>query len=627
MAPPQIFINTKTLELEKQPETAKEDGGEDSEPVNKQEQEAKKEDNDNSDPAKDTVGSDHEIGMEPPLPILSYIVVFTGLAIAVLGAFLWNEQAIGVIGCYFFVLGLHLFSLGCLHFVQAPQTKLGKLLSSFLARCEEKFKPHIARMLVGTIVSVGNIIFTVVEMHILLNKWNTYGYDTSDLQRAGVIFSICLSLPWPLLHLLLTNSSNNTHPSQETKLTDLLQRKQEQVTSKIVSLLPSLQDPVSSSNFKINVPTSADPLPSCYIQQTIVVTIMLLVSTMFTAQLIDVGLTTTDTTTDILRRLEDPWGTYNAYDPWLLLGYQVPAWLGPAETKLAVIVAAPVTLLLCLPLFFLNRRLSFASLVITSLLMIPLGFLYLLLAVYTTNWLIILVPSSLSLTSLALRIVIAILPSIIAALLFALKLSYLENFATKTKLQTNIRYCSTILALLTFLVTSGGFTMISTNLMLNHTFSHAVEFHTFATAHLSLSTILMVIALLVVLVGHNISGLTSLLLGSGAFGLTVATVVFFNLCLKVRKFMKPLEFGNAEVIFIINAAVGLLVGSVFMLKGGKAFVRLLACLLNAFIILTLFFGLGILAIARIVISLGTLGFTKDQKRETDMKTNKSNEQV
>ena len=33
----------------------------------------------------------------------------------------------------------------------------------------------------------------------------------------------------------------------------------------------------------------------------------------------------------------------------------------------------------------------------------------------------------------------------------------------------------------------------------------------------------MVIALLVVLVGHNISGLTSLLLGSGAFGLIIAT--------------------------------------------------------------------------------------------------------
>jgi len=339
---------------------------------------------------------------------------------------------------------------------------------------------------------------------------------------------------------------------------------------------------------------------------------MLLVSTMFTAQLIDVGLTTTDTTTDILRRLEDPWETYDAYDPWLLLGYQVPGWLGPAETKLAVIVAAPVTLLLCLPLFFLNRRLSFASLIITSLLTKPLGFLYFILAVYTTNWMILLVPSSLSLTSLALRIVIAILPSIIAALFFALKLSYLENFAKRTKLQNNIRYCSTCLALLTFLVTSGGFTMISTILMLNHTFSYAAEFHTFATAHLALSTILMVIALLVVLVGHNISGLTSLLLGSGAFGLTISTIVFFNLCLEVKEYMKPLEFGifDTELIFITNAAVGLLVGSVFMFKGGKAFVRLLACLLNAFIILTLFFGLGILAIARIVVSLGTLGFTK-----------------
>ena len=83
--------------------------------------------------------------------------------------------------------------------------------------------------------------------------------------------------------------------------------------------------------------------------------------------------------------------------------------------------------------------------------------------------------------------------------------------------------------ILTFLLTSAGFVVISTNLMRNlsslFTFSYATEkmLHTFATAHLILSKIIMVVALLVVLVGHNVSGLTSLLLGSHAFGLTFAT--------------------------------------------------------------------------------------------------------
>ena len=84
--------------------------------------------------------------------------------------------------------------------------------------------------------------------------------------------------------------------------------------------------------------------------------------------------------------------------------------------------------------------------------------------------------------------------------------------------------------ILTFLLTSAGFVIISTNLMRNlsspFTFSYATEkmLHTFATAHLILSKINMVIALLVGLVGHNVSGLTSLLLGSRAFGLTFATM-------------------------------------------------------------------------------------------------------
>ena len=91
MAPPQLFINTKTLELERPPKNNKDGGSEDVEPENIQEQETKKKDkvcdSEASDPAEhtDADGDDDEIRMAKSLPILSYMLVFTGLAIALLG--------------------------------------------------------------------------------------------------------------------------------------------------------------------------------------------------------------------------------------------------------------------------------------------------------------------------------------------------------------------------------------------------------------------------------------------------------------------------------------------------------------------------------------------------------------
>ena len=89
MAPPQLFINTKSLELEKQPGNYKVDGFAHFEPENKQEQEAEKEDkSDDPESSKDTNGS-FANGRERSLSILtniaSPILVFAGLAIALVG--------------------------------------------------------------------------------------------------------------------------------------------------------------------------------------------------------------------------------------------------------------------------------------------------------------------------------------------------------------------------------------------------------------------------------------------------------------------------------------------------------------------------------------------------------------
>ena len=68
---------------------------------------------------------------------------------------------------YFFVLGLHLFSLGCLHLAEAPRIQS---FSSLLGRWESCQKPKIARIMLGTIASLANSIFAALEMYILVGK-------------------------------------------------------------------------------------------------------------------------------------------------------------------------------------------------------------------------------------------------------------------------------------------------------------------------------------------------------------------------------------------------------------------------------------------------------------------------
>merc|ERR1712061_173386 len=97
---------------------------------------------------------------------------------------------------------------------------------------------------------------------------------------------------------------------------------EEQVKTTIALLFPSPQDllspssfkttvstssSTSSTSFKITVPTAANPLPCCHLQQSFVITIMVLATTLFAAQLTDAGMTTAEAGAgNILRELEDP---------------------------------------------------------------------------------------------------------------------------------------------------------------------------------------------------------------------------------------------------------------------------------------------------------------------------------
>jgi len=76
MAPPQLFINTKTLQLDKQPEIVN---------VDENNQEWEDDKKDEEDGKEGTNGKDENGKAKFPLPILSYILMFTGLAISLAG--------------------------------------------------------------------------------------------------------------------------------------------------------------------------------------------------------------------------------------------------------------------------------------------------------------------------------------------------------------------------------------------------------------------------------------------------------------------------------------------------------------------------------------------------------------
>ena len=124
MAPPELFINTKTWELEKQPVNEKGDGYEDFEPEKKQKQDAEKEDkgDDSSDPAEDTNEKDKNRKTRS-FPILTYIVslVFTGVAFALVGVS-FKECLIRLRSQNIFNAGLSLVQRACLPIFPCSQS-------------------------------------------------------------------------------------------------------------------------------------------------------------------------------------------------------------------------------------------------------------------------------------------------------------------------------------------------------------------------------------------------------------------------------------------------------------------------------------------------------------------------
>ena len=353
---------------------------------------------------------------------------------------------------------------------------------------------------------------------------------------------------------------------------------------------------------------------------------MLLVAAMFSAQMFDVGrYGLFDDLTGLFGKgfkeeLKDPEDTYAREGMWFLF-----LWLKPEDAKLMGAAAAPLTLLLCLPLFFLNRHLSFVNLFLTSLILTPMGLFYAFLSATSTTWLLLLSPSKVSQISFILRIFGVVFPLIITALIFALQLSYVECIAqrnatveetTKKKKKTDVarHWIENLVAFFSSVVVTCSFASVSMNLMKNLSTQWTSTLHgdknrgwvspvetsflTFGLAHLSLSASVMVMALLVLLVGKKFTRLTSFFLGLANIIASVFTQVYFYLacggCLreKVEK-----SFGTM-FIFDLSIVLGLLIGIFYILSGLKAFFKLVASLLKMILVLPLLVGLTVIAVIK-----------------------------
>ena len=235
-----------------------------------------------------------------------------------------------------------------------------------------------------------------------LNKGCPYWtYAASyEMRIVGSVFSVLLALPWSLLIFWPgANCPTVTFPSEgnPAKFTKMLQEKKGKVKDIIIFLLPEFP---ATSSFDI----TATSVRQQRTRQAAVKIIMLLVAAIFSAQMMDIGrYGVFDAVTGLFakglrEKMKDPEGTYAREEIWILF-----TWLYPEEVKLMRAAAAPITLLLCLPLYFLNRKLSFVNLGLMSLLLIPMGLFYAFLSSSSTIWLLLLAPGKVSQLSLSLR--------------------------------------------------------------------------------------------------------------------------------------------------------------------------------------------------------------------------------
>jgi len=230
----------------------------------KLEAEEKKEGNDNEMEEEGDNGTNAKTGdsngnVKKWKSTLFVCLMWASFVMAISGVIVWTNYPDNG-RCYYFyaltgLLSPQLFLLGLLHYAHRAQTKI---LSSFLTRWQSR-QQQLAKIILGAILSLGNFSFTALQLHFLLGQraWPDEETNNADygLRISGLIITLCLALPWPLFMLWPTTNNNDKYQCKET---------QEQSKKRI----KILQDPISSSSFKIHAPTTASHPPPCSINDS-----------------------------------------------------------------------------------------------------------------------------------------------------------------------------------------------------------------------------------------------------------------------------------------------------------------------------------------------------------------------
>ena len=291
--------------------------------------------------------------------------------------------------------------------------------------------------------------------------WNILGLVLSLLVAGGTL------LPWisarmtmpdrlstePLKDTLLQLNLDASLHSGFGSLTGATEPKLEALVNWLASftvfLLPALP------TFSLKDPAALARRPLHY---AAIALVMLLAAAVFSAQLTDVvtGPGKEDRPLDVpgwmAGWLEDPDNTYARR--WNFIGH-----MRVSDSKLMVLVSAPVTLLLCLALLLLTRRTSALHTLLAALLALGMAAFHCFLSTVSLSWMILLAPSSVSTLSLNLRMGIALAEPLLAAALTALALSYLGSLLQRKEVTeeapTGCRRGATGLATVAALATIG----------------------------------------------------------------------------------------------------------------------------------------------------------------------------
>jgi len=654
IAPPKLFINTKTLDVEKLEKDVVD--GLNTESKNGINTSAAEREDVGKAGKEDVAGCSFFC-----LRFLSLSCIGLGMAsIAAAVALIcsWTSEWLPV-SRYLLTLGLHIILIGC-HLLFGPTFGWGcsggalfvKIWSTSLAKWILE-NPKRGKVLIGSVLLVTEgIVFALLEFSLLFSTWSLEApleleyqwvgeeYAASyEMRVAGSVISMFLALPWPLFLLWPSQGCPVTFPHEGNpeKFTEMLQQKKERMKEMIVFLLPSIPAPLN---------TIVSPSPHQRPRQTAVALIMLFITAMFFTQLLDVG--RFDDLTGIfwggfIEELKDPEDTTYAREGMFLF-----LWLKPEDVRMMVTVAAPLTFLLCLPLFFLNRQLSFVNLGLVSLLLFPMGLFYAFLSVTSTTWLLLLSPEKVSRMSLILRILGIVFPLIITALIMALLLSYVESIAqrnataeeAKKNKKTDVfhHWKENVMVFFTCVVVTCSFASVSINLMKSPSTHRNSTLHenesqgwvssvepcylTFALAHLALSGNVMVMAVLVLLVGNKLTGLTSFFLG-----VSNTTASVFMLCQLyqgcggcLREELEKL-FGTISIVDL-SIILGLFIGIFDIICGLEAFFKLAASLLKMLLVLPLLAGLTLIALTKSIIDVARLLLRKVHQENVHTRSDK-----